>query len=540
MSGTYRLDDLRIDTRRRSVHRGDAPVDVGGLSFDLLAYLLSQGDRVVSFDELIAAVWTPAIVGEETVTQRVKLLRQALDDDGRNPRYLRSVRGKGYQLCSTPLVLPDIGAAAVPGTTTTGSRRVLLLLVLPLLALAVLLLLRRIDQKDDLAVSLGLRRPDTAAPLRSEREEMLQRARYYAGIGQKDDIEHAVVLYETLLQRDAADRAAQVGLSFAYSTRVCLYNQAPEWAGRAQALAESALTAEPDNSLAEAALAYSHDCRGHMAAAIAHYERAVALDPAARIDSAASLAYLYMVKGRLADALARNLEVQRSGSSPRYLHIQIARNLELLGETHSAGQRYARSFQLYPDNVFSNSAWPRHLLLQARLGEAQAALDEAQRRSEHPELYLLQAELALLRGERTSAATAFAAAARLRPHAQLAQTLARLYASPGTDDAWIAQRIVAIDPGPQRGKDEWPEDQLELALLQLARGDKAAALASLHDAVEAGFRDRSYLQVSALYKPLGAEPGFAALLDDIAGRVSRERERAAGTIATLEADDSRP
>ena len=145
MSGIYRLDDLRVDTRRRSVQRGDAALEVGGLSFDLLAYLLSQGDRVVSFDELIAAVWTPAIVGEETVTQRVKLLRQALDDDGRNPRYLRSVRGKGYQLCSTPQVLPDIGAAAVPATPTTGPRRVLLLLVLPLLALAVLLLLRRID-----------------------------------------------------------------------------------------------------------------------------------------------------------------------------------------------------------------------------------------------------------------------------------------------------------------------------------------------------------------------------------------------------------
>lgn len=527
MSGIYRLDDLRVDTRRRSVQRGDAALEVAGLSFDLLAYLLSQGDRVVSFDELIAAVWTPSVVGEETVTQRVKLLRQALDDDGRNPRYLRSVRGKGYQLCSTPQQLADTAGTAIPNVVAParGLRWVMLLLSLPLLALAVLLLLRR---------------PDTAAPVRSEREEMLQRARYYAGIGQKDDIEHAIGLYETLLQRDATDRAAQVGLSFAYSTRVCLYNQTPEWAGRAQDLAESALAAEPRDSLAEAALAYSHDCRGHMAAAIAHYEKAVALDPRARIDSAASLAYLYMVKGRLADALARNLDVQRSDSSPRYLQIQIARNLELLGETRRAEQRYARSFRLYPDNVYSNAAWPRCLLLQSRLGEAQTALDEAQRRSEHPELYLLQAELALLRGERATAATAFAAAARLRPHAQLAQTLARLYAAPPGDDAWIAQRIEALDPGPRRGKDDWPEDQLELALLQLAHGDKVAALASLHDAVEAGFRDRSYLQVSALYKPLSAEPGFAALLDDIARRASREREGAAATIAALETDNPRP
>ena len=64
------------------------------------------GVEVVEFDELIEAVWAPAVVGEETVTQRVKLLRQALGDDGRNPRYVRSIRGRGYQLCG-PVVAVD-------------------------------------------------------------------------------------------------------------------------------------------------------------------------------------------------------------------------------------------------------------------------------------------------------------------------------------------------------------------------------------------------------------------------------------------------
>jgi len=75
---------------------------VSGLSFRLLEVLLEQGQRVVGFDELMERVWAPAVVNEETVTQRVRLLRQALRDDGRNPRYLRSVRGRGYQLCIEP------------------------------------------------------------------------------------------------------------------------------------------------------------------------------------------------------------------------------------------------------------------------------------------------------------------------------------------------------------------------------------------------------------------------------------------------------
>lgn len=514
MSTVYRLDDLTIDLARRRVQRGDAPLELVGLTFDVFAYLLAQGDRVVGFDELIASVWAPAVVGEETVTQRIKLLRQALGDDGRNPRYVRSVRGRGYQLCAVPqLPTAEPATAAPPAATSARELRwPLLLTSLPLLVLGFLIWKR-----------------EPAAPP-SERDEQLQRARYYAGIGQRDDVERAIALYEQLLARDANDRAAQTGLSFAYSTRVCLYNEAPVWAERAQALAERVVAAEPRNSLAQAALGYAFDCNGAMSAAIDHYERAVALDPAARIDSAASLAYLYMVRGRLADALARNLEVERRATAPvRYLEIQIARNLELLGETAAAERRYARSFRLYPDNVYSNAAWPRCLFLQNRFGEAEAALTQAQERSEHPELYRLQAELALLRGQREAAATAFAAAARLRPHASFSQTLARLHAATPPDPAWLAQRAQELGSTDLRGG--WPENHLELALVQLARSDRPAAIAALRQAVEDGWRDRAYLQTSALFRPLADEPAFAALLEDIAGRVTRDREAARDGIA---------
>ncbi|MCI1020576.1 winged helix-turn-helix transcriptional regulator, partial [Microbacterium sp. C5A9] len=91
----YLLDDLRIDVARQRVERDGVALELGGLSFRLLHYLLRQGQRVVGFDELIVQVWAPALVNEETVTQRVRLLRQALGDASRQPRYLRSVRGQG-------------------------------------------------------------------------------------------------------------------------------------------------------------------------------------------------------------------------------------------------------------------------------------------------------------------------------------------------------------------------------------------------------------------------------------------------------------
>jgi len=110
----YRFEDLEIDLDRREVRRGDAVLELAGLSFDLFAYLLGQGTRVVGFDELIAQVWSPAVVGEETVTQRVKLLRQSLGDDGRRPPPVARRRRPATALCAfgTRQGLPALRFAA--------------------------------------------------------------------------------------------------------------------------------------------------------------------------------------------------------------------------------------------------------------------------------------------------------------------------------------------------------------------------------------------------------------------------------------------
>lgn len=503
-AGRHRLLDLEIDLARRHVARGGTRLDVGGLSFDLLAFLLGCGTRVVSFDELIAAVWAPAVVNEETVTQRVKLLRQALGDDGRNPRYVRSVRGRGYQLCAPPQALAD----EVP-PRRMRSRRVGALVALALATLAAAFAAWRIASA-----------PDAPAAAQDER---LQRARYYAGIGQDDDNERAIALYEEVLREAPADTDARLGLAFAYGARVCLYNRGPDWSERALALAQDVIAEQPRNSLARAAAGYAHDCRGEIDAAIADYERAVALDPQARADSLASAANLYAAKGRLADALRADLRSQEGAMRPRFLDLQIARVLELLGFTAAAERRYERVFRLYPDNVFGNVDYPRCLFLQGRLAESSAALEQARQRPRHPDLALLEGELALLRGDRAAAGEAFERAAAMRPHDGRAARLAALHAPTPADAAWIATRVDELHASLDHGG-EWPDGWLDVAVLELARGSSAAALDAVQRAVDAGYRDRAYLQTSALFRALAAEPRFAATLDAIGRAVARERD----------------
>lgn len=506
--GRYRLADLSIDIARQRVERGGEPLSVVGLSFQLLRYMIEQGDRVVGFDELIERVWAPAVVNEETVTQRVKLLRQALGDDVRDPRYLRSVRGRGYQLCALPQIWAEAPSERAtrkrwPWVATSAAATILI------------------------GVAGGMwwwRSPQAGqtAAIASQTQSLTQRAEYYAALGQRENNERAIALYQQALLEKPADTAATIGLSRAYSARVCLFNFPPEWAQRAQALAEEAIAKAPGNSAAHAAAGYSHDCRGHTDAALAAYERAVELDPSADA-SRASAAYLYDQKGRLADALIANTSLHGDPARVRYLQLQIADNLDRLGYLPAAEARYRRSFRLYPDNVFSNIAWPRFLFRHGRLSEAQAALADAMSRgTDHIDLHLLAGELALIRGDRRSAAAAFQQAVELRPQASWPTTMLRL-SGESPDPHWAQNRATELSLDLKQGAGS-PSDWLEVALLQMAAGDRITALSTLQYAVAEGYSDAAYLRTSPWFRQLDDDPAFDQAIDAIQARVAHERD----------------
>jgi TolB-like protein len=65
--------------------------------FDILVYLIRNRDRVVSSDDLIAAVWTGRIVSESTLSSRITAVRHAVDDSGEHQRLIRTVIRKGFR-----------------------------------------------------------------------------------------------------------------------------------------------------------------------------------------------------------------------------------------------------------------------------------------------------------------------------------------------------------------------------------------------------------------------------------------------------------
>jgi TolB-like protein/DNA-binding winged helix-turn-helix (wHTH) protein/Tfp pilus assembly protein PilF len=103
--------------------RGDTPIGLGHLTYKLLWTLVEFAPNVVSHDRIVERVWNGRATSPETVTQRVKLLRDALGDDADQPRYVRVLRNQGYQLIPNVEALAAVPAAAVtPVAAPKGGR----------------------------------------------------------------------------------------------------------------------------------------------------------------------------------------------------------------------------------------------------------------------------------------------------------------------------------------------------------------------------------------------------------------------------------
>jgi pimeloyl-ACP methyl ester carboxylesterase/DNA-binding winged helix-turn-helix (wHTH) protein len=89
--------DYALDVSRRELRRGSGLVAIEPQVFDLLVYLLQNRDRVVSKDDLLAAVWGGRIVSESTLTSRINAARRAVGDSGEQQALIRTVARKGIR-----------------------------------------------------------------------------------------------------------------------------------------------------------------------------------------------------------------------------------------------------------------------------------------------------------------------------------------------------------------------------------------------------------------------------------------------------------
>ena len=98
--GRYRLDP------RGGLSSGAREIKLTPKALALLSYLTERPGEVVTKDELFAAVWPEATVGDAALVTCVQELRSALKDDARQPRYIETLHRRGYRFIARPAPTP--------------------------------------------------------------------------------------------------------------------------------------------------------------------------------------------------------------------------------------------------------------------------------------------------------------------------------------------------------------------------------------------------------------------------------------------------
>ena len=103
-----RFETFALDSAAAELRKSGEKIAIEPQVLDLLTLLLRNHDRVVTRDEIVAAVWNGRIVSDSAISSRINALRRALNEDGTEQRLVRTVHGRGFRFG----VVPEFGQSA--------------------------------------------------------------------------------------------------------------------------------------------------------------------------------------------------------------------------------------------------------------------------------------------------------------------------------------------------------------------------------------------------------------------------------------------
>src|SRR3954452_16287754 len=92
------IGPFRLDRTARRVFVNDRELTLTSTEYNLLEFFLTHPGRAFNRDQLLESVWgEQRFVTPRTVDVHVRRLREQIEEQAENPRYLTTVRGFGYR-----------------------------------------------------------------------------------------------------------------------------------------------------------------------------------------------------------------------------------------------------------------------------------------------------------------------------------------------------------------------------------------------------------------------------------------------------------
>lgn len=93
----FQFNDISVDTDKFLLKINNEVIAVEPKVFDLIVYLISHRDRLVSRSEIFDTIWLGREVSDATLSNHIKNARNALGDDGQLQQVIKTIHGRGYQ-----------------------------------------------------------------------------------------------------------------------------------------------------------------------------------------------------------------------------------------------------------------------------------------------------------------------------------------------------------------------------------------------------------------------------------------------------------
>lgn len=88
--------DLILDLECQSVLRQGEVIVLTYTEFKILELLVTHKKKIYSLENIYQSIWEEDAVGDSAIMVHIKNIRKKLEDDSRNPRYIKTAWGRGY------------------------------------------------------------------------------------------------------------------------------------------------------------------------------------------------------------------------------------------------------------------------------------------------------------------------------------------------------------------------------------------------------------------------------------------------------------
>ncbi len=399
--------ELEINESTASVKLAGVAIELPKLSYQLLLTLIRNAPAVVSQQQLIEEVWLNKVISDDTIQQRIKLLRQALGDNPKAPTYIATIRGQGYQL------VQDIEHINNKEKTKTKQSIIRNSLVASTVLITALVIWLNFSNKNgSLSKSANPQAEETVTNFDASKHSKIEAARNFYFNGKdylnrrtEESNRAALIQFEKAIELDPSYALAYTGVAHVSVERYQHFSKEPEALKVAEQAALQAISLRPNIYETHHALAVSYHTAQRTADAKNAYRKVISLHPN-HSQSLNNLSYLERLDGNYHEALTLAYHQVKAAPRKPLPYIQVAESYIKFGYHDLAILWYQQALKFEPQRRYTQFSICRlHIKLKNLDAASKSCKDMVDWAPDDAWGYEWVGHLALLKGEREKAIT---------------------------------------------------------------------------------------------------------------------------------------